>query len=272
MKESFQKKYNIHLTGKGTVPILFSHGYGCNQSMWRYLTPYFEEHFKIILFDLMGNGNSDSSFYDYQRYNSLQGYAEDVVEILVRLNLEPIIFVGHSVSSIIGMLAAIQNPELFKKIVMIGPSPCYLNKEEYKGGFSEADLKELSESLDSNYLGWTSAITPVIANTPDRPEIANELKNSFCRNHPDIAKHFAKVTFSSDNREDLSLLKTETLIIQTNPDLIAPVPVGEYMNKNISNSELIIVNTPGHCPHLSAPQLIIDPILSFIQSQAHARI
>jgi sigma-B regulation protein RsbQ len=264
MNDSIANKYNIHLLGTGSKTILFSHGYGCNQSMWRYLTPYFENTHKIVLFDLMGNGSSDSRFYNYQKYDTLKGYAEDILEIIDGLKLEPIVFVGHSVSSMIGMLAAIQRPELFEKIIMIGPSPCYLNTGDYKGGFSEADLNELAESLDSNYLGWTSAITPVIANTPDKPEIAEELKNSFCRNNPDIAKHFAKVTFLSDNRNELPLLRTNTLIIQTNPDLVAPIWVGEYVQKNILNSEIVVLDTPGHCPHLSAPELTVKPILSFL--------
>ncbi len=265
MNQLILKKYNLNLSGKGTHPILFSHGYGCNQSMWRYLTPHFENSHQVVLLDLMGNGNSDSTFYDYNKYSNLKGYADDILEIISTLQLDPIIFVGHSVSSMIGMLAAIERPDLFDKIIMIGPSPCYVNLGDYRGGFSEADLNELAESLDSNYLGWTSAITPIISNTPDKPEIAEELKNSFCRNNPDIAKHFAKVTFSGDNRKDLPLLKIKTLIIQTNPDLIAPLSVGKYIQENIPNSEMVILETPGHCPHLSAPELTLKPILSFLK-------
>lgn len=262
---NLQKKFAITRIGNGNRTLLFAHGYGCNQSMWRYLLPHYEKNFQIVLYDLLGCGDSQTEYYDFEKYSTLKGHANDILEIIEGFNLAPVIFVGHSVSSMTGMLAAIEKPDFFSHLVMVCPSPCFLNDGDYIGGFTEKDFEPLLESLDSNYLGWTSAITPVISNRPDKPEVAEELKNSFCRNDPEIAKHFAKVTFSADYRKEVSLCKTPTLVVQTTPDSLAPVSVGEFMHRNLQNSQLKILNTPGHCPHLSEPELLIQVMDEFIQ-------
>lgn len=261
---AIQKKFAIQTFGSGENTILFAHGYGCNQSMWRYIVPHFRDRYKIVLYDLMGCGDSEIKYYDWSKYATLDGHAQDILEIIEGMSLSNVVFVGHSVSSMTGMLAAIQKPSFFSHLVMVCPSPCFLNDGDYIGGFTEKDFEPLLESLDSNYLGWTSAITPVISNRPDKPEVAEELKNSFCRNDPEIAKHFAKVTFSADHRKEVTLCATPTLIVQTVPDALAPVSVGEFMHKKMPNSVLKILNTPGHCPHLSDPEQLIQAMDEFL--------
>lgn len=258
------KRNNVTIQGKGKDVMIFAHGYGCDQNMWRFITPAFENDFKLILFDLVGSGNSDWSSYKKQKYQNLQGYADDIIEICETLNLEKVILVAHSVSAMIGMLAAIKSPSIFKELIMIGPSPRYINDENYYGGFSEKDILEMVETLDSNYLGWSSAITPVIMDNPDKPELTEELKNSFCRHDPEIAKHFAKVTFMGDNRKDLNSLQTPTLIIQCKNDLIASIKVGEYVHQHISRSKFFVIEANGHCPHMSHPEEIINTIKSYL--------
>lgn len=266
MSKTILSRNNVNRFGNGQQPMMFAHGYGCDQNMWRFITPAFEEDYQIILFDHTGSGKSDEEAYNFDKYNSLDGYANDVIEICDELELEDVIFVGHSVSAIIGVLAAAERPELFSKLIMIGPSPRYINDDDYYGGFSRKDIDDLIETLESNYLGWSSSITPVIAGNPDKPEVAEELHNSFCRMNPEIAKHFAKVTFLADNREDLSRASVPTLIIQCDPDMIAPVEVGKYVDEQLQNGCFIQINASGHCPHLTAPELTIDAIKFFIES------
>jgi sigma-B regulation protein RsbQ len=261
---NIKQRNNIHIYGNGNQVILFAHGFGCDQNMWRFVAPAFYDHYKVILFDHVGSGNSDWSSYSATKYDSLDGYARDVLEICDELELADVIFVGHSVSCMIGILAAIREPEQFKRLVLIGPSPCYINNDNYIGGFTREDIMGLMESLDSNYLGWSSAIAPVIMGNSDRPELSEELANSFCRTNPEIAKQFAKVTFLSDNRDDLKKLKTPSLILQCMEDVIAPVEVGEYLHKTIPDNEMVILNASGHCPNLSAPKETIQAIKDFI--------
>jgi len=244
--------------------MIFAHGYGCDQNMWRLLTPAFEADYRIILFDLVGSGRSDLSAYDRTKYGSLQGYASDLNEILAEFATGPAIFVGHSVSAMIGLLAGIAAPERFAAQVMVGPSPCYINDGEYVGGFTREDIDSLLETLDSNYLGWASAIAPTIMGAPDQPELSQELSNSFCATDPEIARHFARVTFLSDNRVDLPRLTTRSLILQCSDDLIAPRTVGEYMHTKLPNSTLRVIQNIGHCPHLSAPHAIADAMRAFL--------
>jgi sigma-B regulation protein RsbQ len=255
---------NIKVFGRGTQPMIFAHGYGCDQHMWRFLTPAFEEKYQIILFDHVGSGNSEHFRYDFEKYNSLQGYADDLIEICEALSLQNTIFVGHSVSSMIGILAATRRSDLFQELILIAPSPCYINDTNYTGGFSSQDIDELLQTVESNYLGWSSFITPVIINNEAKSEFSEELNNSFCSMDPAIAKHFAKVTFLSDNRKDLSKIKTTTLIIQCYPDIIAPVEVGEFMQKRIFNSKLITLPVPGHCPHLTDSEAVIQTIQEYL--------
>jgi sigma-B regulation protein RsbQ len=244
--------------------MLFAHGFGCDQNMWRFVAPAFESEHRVVLFDHVGAGQSDFSAYDRNKYSSLRGYASDVLEICRELGLERAIFVGHSVSAMIGVLAALEEPERFDKLVLVGPSPRYIDDGDYVGGFSREDIDGLLESLDSNYLGWSSAMAPVIMANPDRPELGEELTNSFCRTDPEIAKQFARVTFLSDNRDDLPKVRARVQILQCSEDAIAPRSVGEYVHRQIPNSELVLMQATGHCPNLSAPEETIAAIQAFV--------
>ena len=243
---------NVHVQGDGP-PMVFVHGFGCDQSMWRLLAPYFAERHKVILLDLVGSGHSDLSAYDSKKYSTLQGYADDVCEVLAEITSAPVIFVGHSVSAMIGMLANLKCPDQFMAQVMVGPSPCYINDGDYVGGFERADIESLLETLESNYLGWSSTMAPAIMGAPEKPELGVELTNSFCRTDPEIAKQFARVTFLSDHRADLPRLRAPTLVLQCSEDIIAPMAVGEYMKRTLPNCTLRVIENVGHCPHLSAP-------------------
>ena len=263
------KRNNVKVSGRGTQPILFAHGYGCDQNMWRYVYPAFEEDYKIVLFDHTGAGNSDESQYSFEKYNSLEGYAEDLLEICEELNLQDVILVAHSVSSMIAVLASAREPKRFSKLILIGPSPRYINDDDYFGGFNREDIEELMEALDSNYLGWAAQMAPVIMGNGERPELGEELTNSFCRTNPEIAKHFARVTFLSDNRRDLPSVKVPTLVVQCSEDVIAPKIVGEYVHDNIPNSSFRILKATGHCPNLSAPEETIEVMQEFLNQSSN---
>jgi sigma-B regulation protein RsbQ len=258
-----QQRNNIRIAGRGPA-MIFAHGFGCDQSMWRYLAPSLGERYMTILFDLVGSGKSELGAYDREKYASLHGHAADVLEIVDEYCAGPVIFVGHSVSTMIGMLAAIERPDRFAANLMIGPSPSFINQGDYVGGFTHQDIEEMLETLESNYLGWSSTMAPAIMGAPDQPELSEELTNSFCRTDPEIAKHFARVTFLADHRADLAKVATPTLIVQSNDDFLAPVHVGEYMRRMIAGSALSIVDNIGHCPHLSAPHASIDSIERFL--------
>ena len=260
-------KLNVVATGpEGAQPMLFAHGFGCDQNMWRLVAPAFADEFRVILFDYVGAGGSDQTAYDPQRYDSLDGYAADVVDIVRALDLRDVVFVGHSVSSMVGVLALAAEPERFASLVMIGPSPRYIDDEVYRGGFGEVDILEMLESLDSNYLGWSAAMAPAIMNNPDRPELGEELTTSFCRMDPAIARQFARVTFLSDNRADLAGVTVPTLVLQCTDDLIAPVEVGAYVRDAIPDSRLAMLQATGHCPQLSAPDETIRAISAFVRA------
>ena len=259
------RRNNVQVRGREDGrPMLFAHGFGCDQEMWRYVAPAFEDSHRVVLFDHVGAGGSDVSAYDPERYGSLEGYAADVVEICRELDLRDVIFVGHSVSAMIGVLAAAQAPGVFGKLVLVGPSPRYIDDDGYTGGFSRADIEELLDSLDSNFLGWSSAMAPVIMGNADRPELGAELTESFCRTDPEIAARFARVTFMSDNREDLASVRVPTLVLQCSDDAIAPDAVGEYVHRRIDGSELVHLSASGHCPNLSAPDETIAAIRAFL--------
>jgi sigma-B regulation protein RsbQ len=248
--------------------MFFAHGFGCDQHMFRLLAPRFQDRYRVVLFDLVGAGASDLRAYDPVKYDSLQGYADDILEIVREFSTGPAIFVGHSVSAMIGMLANVKDPSLFAAQIMIGPSPCYINDGDYVGGFSRADIDSLLETLEGNYLGWSSNMAPAIMGAPTQPELSVELTNSFCRTDPDIAKQFARVTFLSDNRSDLHLLTVPTLILQCSDDLIAPQTVGRYLEHVLPHNTLTIIANVGHCPHLSAPSAISDAIDAFLRAEA----
>jgi sigma-B regulation protein RsbQ len=259
------RRNNVTLAGNPTGrPMVFAHGFGCDQHMWRLITPAFAEDHRLVLFDHVGSGASDAAAYDPERHASLRGYAEDVLELCAELELSDVVFVGHSVSAMIGVLAANEQPERFGALILVGPSPCYVDDDGYTGGFSQADIDELLESLESNFLGWSSAMGPVIMGNPDRPELAEELTNSFCRTDPDIARQFATVTFRSDNRGDLPHVRVPTLVLQAREDAIAAPAVGTYVHHAIPDSTLVVLDATGHCPHLSAPEQTIAAIRSFL--------
>jgi sigma-B regulation protein RsbQ len=256
---------NVNVSGpEGAPPMLFAHGFGCDQNMWRHVAPAFAGEHRVVLFDHVGAGGAHPAAWDPGRYGSLEGYAEDVLEICAALELEDVVFVGHSVSAMIGVLAAAREPDRFSKLVLVGPSPRYVDDEGYVGGFAREDIEELLESLDSNFLGWSSAMAPIIVGNPDRPELGEELTNSFCRTDPEIAKHFARVTFLSDNRADLDAVRTPALVLQCADDAIAPQPVGEYVHRRLAGSRLVLMEATGHCPNLSAPAETIAAIRAFI--------
>jgi sigma-B regulation protein RsbQ len=260
------ERHKIRVTGRlDGQAMVFAHGFGCDQNMWRYVVPRFEDDFRVVTFDHVGAGGSDLSAYDPERYASLDAYAADVLEICRELDLREVIFVGHSVSAMIGALAAIAEPERFAKLVFVGPSPRYIDDGSYVGGFAEEDIVELLDSLESNYLGWSSAMAPVIMGNPDRPELGEELTVSFCQTDPEIARRFARVTFLSDNRADLTRVTTPTLILQCTNDVIAPLAVGEYVRDAMPNSTLVLLEATGHCPNLSAPDETADAIAAFVR-------
>jgi len=255
----------VTVTGNTTgQPMMFAHGFGCDQNMWRFVTPAFEDTHAVVMFDHVGAGKSDLSAYDDERYSTLDGYASDVLEIIHEHELRDVIFVGHSVSAMVGVLAAIREPERFDRLVLIGPSPCYINDDGYVGGFDRPDIDDMLDSLDSNYLGWSSAMAPVIMGNPDRPQLGAELTNSFCRTDPEIARKFARVTFLSDNRDDLPDLRTPALILQCSDDVIAPAVVGDYVHKQADGSTLVTMRATGHCPNLSAPEETVAAIKAYL--------
>jgi sigma-B regulation protein RsbQ len=245
-------------------PMMFAHGFGCDQNMWRHVAPAFADEYRIVLFDQVGAGDSDRAAYSRAKYGSLRGYAEDVLEICRELELRDLIFVGHSVSAMIGVLAAVEEPERFAKLVLVGPSPRYIDDGDYVGGFTREDIEGLLESLDSNYLGWSAAMAPAIVGAEQPDELKEELTNSFCSTGPEIAKHFARVTFLSDNRADLAAVVTPALVLQCSDDVIAPHAVGEYVHRQIRGSELVLMEATGHCPNLSAPEETVAAIRAFL--------
>ncbi len=258
------QRNNVHLHGSGSRTIMFAHGFGCDQNMWRHVEPAFRDHYRTVLFDHVGAGQSDLAAYDEDKYMDLRGYAADVVEIGQALGLEDAIFVGHSVSAMIGALASIEAPGLFGKLVMVGPSPRYIDDGEYDGGFTVNQIEELLASLADNHLGWSAAMAPAIMGNPDRPELGEELTNSFCRTDPEIARQFARATFTSDNGADLRKVVADTLILQTRDDIIASEKVGEYVSHEIVGSRLVYLNATGHCPNLSAPGAVIAAMNEFL--------
>jgi sigma-B regulation protein RsbQ len=256
---------NVRVSGKPDgQPIVFAHGFGCDSTMWRHVAPHYEPDYRVVLFDYVGHGESDGSSYDSDRYGSLDGYAADVLEILRELDLHAVIFVGHSVSAMIGALAAIAEPDRFDRLVMIGPSPRYIDDDGYRGGFTRDDIAGLLQSLESNYLGWSSAMAPVIMGNADRPQLGEELTNAFCRTDPEIARRFATATFLSDNRDDLSRVPVPALVMQCSDDVIAPDEVGAYVAAHLPSAELVHLSATGHCPNLSAPEETIAAIDGFL--------
>ncbi|MBC3986914.1 alpha/beta hydrolase [Streptomyces sp. AC536] len=259
------RRNNVTVAGNPQGPtVVLAHGFGCDQNMWRLTVPALADAYRLVLFDYVGCGRSDLTAFSEERYASLEGYARDVVEVCEALDLRDATFVGHSVSSMVGVLAAETAPERIGSLVMVAPSPRYVDDEGYHGGFSAQDIDELLASLDSNYLGWSAAMAPVIMGHPDRPELGEELKNSFCATDPDMARVFARTTFLSDTRDDLGRVKVPTLVLECVQDVIAPREVGAFVHQAIPGSSLVTLDTTGHCPHLSAPEATNEAIRDFL--------
>jgi sigma-B regulation protein RsbQ len=252
-RESIRARNNVRITGSGTRPILFAHGFGCDQSMWRYVAPAFESDYKVVLFDYVGCGKSDWSAYSVERYGTLQGYARDVLDIVEAFDLRDVIFVGHSVSSVIGLLASLEAPQRFSREILIGPSPCYVNDGEYVGGFERADIEGLLDLMEKNYIGWAEFLAPVVMKNPGHPELVQELQESFCATDPRVTREFARATFLSDYRAQMPKVKIPSLILQCSEDSIAPDSVGEYLHRVLDGSTLNVMSATGHCPHMSHP-------------------
>ncbi|MVN22965.1 alpha/beta fold hydrolase [Mucilaginibacter arboris] len=258
------KRNNVKTIGKGSKTLLFAHGFGCDQNVWQFVLGAFTDEYRIVLFDYTGSGNSEKSRYDSAKYASIDGYVQDVLDICEALELKETIFIGHSVSSMVGLLAAIKNPEYFEKLIFIGPSPRYLNAENYEGGFEKEDLDSLFEFMDSNYLGWSSAMAPAIMGNADRPELGTLLTSNFCATDPQIARDFARVTFFSDNRTDLKNLTIKSLTLQCAQDILAPLEVGKFVHAHTPGNEIVFLKATGHCPHISAPDETIRAIKTFL--------
>lgn len=260
------RRNNVRVIGSGEQTVMFAHGYGCDQNMWRHVVPAFSDDYKVVLFDYVGSGLSDTAAFERSRYSTLNGYARDVLEIIEAANGgQPVHFVGHSVSSMIGALAAIESPGSFASLTMIGPSPRYINDDEYVGGFERGDIDGLLEALENNLTAWSAMMAPVIMGHAENPDLSQELEASFCRMDPFIAHHFARVTFLSDNRADLPLVSTRTLILQCQKDAIAGEAVGQYVHRCIKSSQFVMMDATGHCPHMSEPEKVIRQIRQFVR-------
>lgn len=265
MDHTIVQRNNVKVFGQGSQPILFVHGFGCDQNMWRFITPAFEDDYQIILFDYVGSGKSDLKAYNPERYRTLHGYAEDILDVCKALQLQNVILVGHSVSSMTALLSAIKEPEYFQCIIFVAPSPRYINDgADYIGGFEERDIVELLDTMERNYIGWANFMAPTVMKNPDQPELGQELTESFCSTDPLIARQFAEATFFSDNRQDLPKLTIPSLILQCSDDLMAPLEVGQYMHQNLRNSTLRIMQATGHCPHMSAPNETIQLMQEYL--------
>lgn len=268
MKSNILQRNHVNISGKGTKAILFGAGFGCDQTVWREVSKAFENEYQIILFDYVGAGKSDFEQYDEKRYSTLKGYAQDVLDVCEALDVKDAIFVGHSVGSMIGMLASVEKPELFSDLIMIGPSPCYLNDPpEYFGGFEKEQLSGLLDMMDKNYIGWANYFAGAVTNNPERLDVQQEMEDRFCSTDPVFARQFAEATFFSDYREELKLVKVPTLILQCSDDIIAPTKVGEYMHDNINGSVLIQLEAVGHCPHMSDPEETIGSIRHYLKEK-----
>ena len=264
MDSSIIARNNVKVFGQGTQPMLFVHGFGCDQNMWRYVTPAFADDYRVVLFDFVGSGKSDLAAYDADRYSTLEGYAQDVLDVCHALDLRDVIFVGHSVSGMVGVLAANREPNRFSRLIMVGPSPRYVNDDGYVGGFERKDIEGLLETMERNYIGWANFLAPAIMKNPDHPELSEELEQSFCSTDPVIARRFAEATFFADNRGDLAHVTVPSLIMQCSDDMIAPLEVGEYLHRNLHGSSLRVMRATGHCPHMSHPRETIEVMREYL--------
>lgn len=267
---SILQRSNVTVSGRrgaGTPTMVFLHGLGGDQSMWRFIAPTFEDRYQVVLLDLIGSGKSDPSAYNRASHGTLDGHASDLLGVLRALALHDVVFVGHSVGAMIGVLAAVREPQRFGKMVLISPSPRFINEQGYAGGFEQQDINELLAAMENDYNGWSQGFAPVMMGADDRPELVLELTNSFVRTNPEIAKHFARVTLFSDTRAELSFLAVPTLVVQSVRDVIAPLAVGHYINEQLADSRIVVVDTGGHCPHLTGPQQTLSAMDNFLHRE-----
>lgn len=265
MSQDIIKRNNVKVCGVGTQPILFAHGFGCDQKTWRFVAPAFEDNYQIILFDYVGSGKSDLQAYSVERYGELNGYVQDILDICKALDLKNVILIGHSISSTISILASIASPHLFERLILIGPSPRYINDPpDYIGGFERSDIEGLLDIMEKNYIDWASFMAPIVMKNQDRPELTQELETSFCSNDPTIANRFARVTLYCDNRSDLGKVRVPSLILQCSEDAFASIEVGEYIHRHLPKSTLRLMKATGHCPHMSHPQETIELIKEYL--------
>lgn len=267
MAKDILRRNNVKVFGRGTQPMIFAHGFGCDQNMWRFVTPAFENDYRIVLFDYVGAGRSDLKSYDAKRYGSLDGYVDDLLDVMRAVDARDAIVVGHSVSALVAVLAAKREPDRFAHLILIGPSPRYINDPpDYVGGFERADIEGLLDTMEKNYIGWANFLAPVVMANPERPELTTELTESFCSTDPVIARRFAEVTFLSDNRDDLDDVPVPSLILQCTADLIAPESVGEYVHERLPNSTYRLMRATGHCPHMSHPDETIREMKAYLDT------
>ena len=269
MNQEVLTRNNVNVSGQGAQPMVFAHGFGCDQKMWRFVTPAFEEEYRIVLFDYVGSGGSDLGAYDPVRYGSLDGYASDILDVCHALDLRDVVLVAHSVSAMAAVLAANREPDVFERLILVGPSPRYINDPpDYAGGFERQDIEGLLDMMDRNYIGWANFLAPAIMKNPDKPELGRELEESFCSTDPVIARRFAEVTFFADNRADLEHVRVPSLILQCTDDMIAPMGVGEHVHRVLRDSTLRILSATGHCPHMSDPDETIEAIRDYLGAPA----
>ncbi len=268
MYKNIIERNNVRVLGEGTQPLMFAHGFGCDQEVWNEVYPAFESDYQIVLFDYVGSGKSDSRAFDCARYETLEGYAQDMLDVIHELGLQSIILAGHSISSMIGLIAAIRKPELFEQLIFVTPSPCYINGEGYVGGFERSEIEALMERMDTNYLEWAEYMGPVAMQNPEHPELAAALIRQFRAANPETARHFARATFFADYRKDLSRLRVPALILQSQDDFVVPIEVGEYLHRMMPGSTLRVIDAKGHYPHMSAPGVIIREIKRYLGRRA----
>ena len=270
MPDNILSRNHVTQFGQGTQPMLFAHGFGCDQNMWRMVAPAFADDYRVVLFDYVGSGNSELSAYDPERYATLDGYARDLLDVVHALDLHDVVVVAHSVSSMVAVLAANQEPERFSRLVLVGPSPCYVNDPPYVGGFERSDIEGLLEMMDHNFIGWANFLGPAIMKNPDRPELGEELATSFCSTDPHVARRFAEATFFSDNRADLARVTVPSLVLQCSDDMVAPREVGEYLARELPRSTLRVMDATGHCPQMSHPEETIALMREYLSRSAPA--
>jgi sigma-B regulation protein RsbQ len=259
------KRNHVNVQGQGNQTLIFAHGFGADQTVWRHIVAAFDSDYRIVLFDHVGAGKSDFTAYSRSRYSSLYGYAEDLLELCAELKLTHTILVGHSVSAMIALLASVMEPQRFSRLIFIGASPRYLNDVDYHGGFEQSDLDALYAAMSANYEAWACGFfAPLMMGNPERPSLAREYAATLAAIRPDIALAVARAIFQSDFRAHLPRLTLPTLIIQSSDDKAVPPNVGRYLAAKIPKSQLVNINAQGHVPHLSAPDEVIRAIRAYL--------